>query len=252
LGLDKVADAKIGTVFIRGLSGGEKRRASIGVEIVTSPVIIFLDEPTSGLDSEAAHKVVELLVKLTKSKNCTVIATIHQPSAKTLHLFDKLLLLVDGKTAYFGPTKTAKRYFAKLGYKCTNKYENPGDFFLTLLNIDFAKREGGEIELAKTAEVNDIIEKWNNSKEKQNLLNEVTKITKNYDVMPIVRPKTKAVFASGKFATSLGYQTWVLFTRSWVNSYRDLGIYWVRVVMYLMMVNIIACHFDAIKICVVC
>ena len=82
----------IGGELIKGLSGGEKKRTAIGVELITSPSILFLDEPTSGLDSYAAYTVVQALRDLAKL-GCTVISTIHQPSSEVFHLFERVMLL---------------------------------------------------------------------------------------------------------------------------------------------------------------
>ena len=80
LGLTKCADVKIGNNFIKGVSGGERKRTSIGIELITNPNIIFLDEPTTGLDSTTALQVIQLLSDLAK-KGKTIISTIHQPSS---------------------------------------------------------------------------------------------------------------------------------------------------------------------------
>ena len=82
---------------MKGLSGGEKKRTAIAVEMVTNPQIIFLDEPTSGLDSFTAQKIVKMLVDFAKNGK-TVIATIHQPNSETFQMFPKLLLMMDSST----------------------------------------------------------------------------------------------------------------------------------------------------------
>jgi ABC-type multidrug transport system ATPase subunit len=76
---------------MRGISGGEKKRTSIGVELVTNPTVLFLDEPTSGLDSYAALETVKLLKELS-NQGCTVLCTIHQPSSEIYSVFDKCTL----------------------------------------------------------------------------------------------------------------------------------------------------------------
>jgi len=83
-------------LFLKGISGGEKRRTSIGFELVSDPNAIFLDEPTSGLDSFTAFSIVNLLRKFAHEKNKTVVFTIHQPSADIWNLFDKVMLMVEG------------------------------------------------------------------------------------------------------------------------------------------------------------
>ena len=82
LGLRHVADSKVGGVEIRGISGGERRRVSIAVQLLLDPNILFLDEPTSGLDSFTAHHLIETLAKLS-GNNRIVMLTIHQPRSQT-------------------------------------------------------------------------------------------------------------------------------------------------------------------------
>lgn len=93
LGIQACSNTKIGGELIRGISGGERKRTSIGVELITNPHVLFLDEPTTGLDSFTALKIIEMLVKLAKDQHRAVIATIHQPNSEIFLSFDKLLLL---------------------------------------------------------------------------------------------------------------------------------------------------------------
>ncbi len=103
LGLSKCADGRIGSVLSKGISGGERKRTSIGIELVTRPSVIFLDEPTSGLDSFAAYNVVRILRNLSRAGGgTTVLCTIHQPSSEVFNVFDSLTLLAGGSTVYHG------------------------------------------------------------------------------------------------------------------------------------------------------
>mmetsp|Transcript_33368 Transcript_33368/g.54142 ORF Transcript_33368/g.54142 Transcript_33368/m.54142 type:complete len:723 (+) Transcript_33368:223-2391(+) len=115
LGLTRIKDSKIGGAFIRGISGGEKRRVSIACELLTSPPILFLDEPTSGLSSADAFVVVKILKNLTKRSH-TVVTTIHQPSAEIYRMFDRLLLLARGEVVFSGKALEAVPYFERLGF----------------------------------------------------------------------------------------------------------------------------------------
>uniref|UniRef100_A0A8C1LQH3 ABC transporter domain-containing protein n=1 Tax=Cyprinus carpio TaxID=7962 RepID=A0A8C1LQH3_CYPCA len=132
LGLNDCADTKIGTMFLRGVSGGEKKRCSIGMELITAPSLLFLDEPTTGLDANTANSIMELLQKLSK-KGKTVIFSIHQPRYSIFSQFDHLTLINKGEITYAGAANRAISYFEDLGYKC-EPFNNPADFFLDVTN----------------------------------------------------------------------------------------------------------------------
>ncbi|XP_027709187.1 ATP-binding cassette sub-family G member 2 isoform X2 [Vombatus ursinus] len=134
LGLEKVANSKVGTPFSRGVSGGERKRTSIGMELISEPSILFLDEPTTGLDSSTANAVLLLLKRMSKQGR-TIIFSIHQPRYSIFKLFDSLTLLASGKLIYHGPAQEALEYFASSGYHC-EAYNNPADFFLDVINGD--------------------------------------------------------------------------------------------------------------------
>jgi len=118
LGLGACADSIIGNELIKGLSGGEKKRTSIAIELVSSPQVLFLDEPTSGLDAFSAHAVVMNLKRLAKETGAVVICTIHQPSSEVFHAFDKCIFLAKGKTVYNGAVADLAPHFAAQGYPC--------------------------------------------------------------------------------------------------------------------------------------
>lgn len=128
LGLTACADTIIGGGLQKGISGGEKRRVSIGVELVSNPHIIFLDEPTSGLDSFAAKQVMGLLDKVASAGN-TVLFTIHQPSSDIFASFDKLILLNKGRLMYMGKTSEVPADFEKMSLPCPSNY-NPADWVI--------------------------------------------------------------------------------------------------------------------------
>ena len=132
LGLTDVRNTVIGVPgLIRGLSGGERKRTNIGVELMTEPKVLLLDEPTSGLDSVTAERVVGLLRDIAR-RGRTVIVTIHQPSADVVALFDDLLLMADGKAIYHGRAIDAVDYFKGHGFECPETY-TPTDYFMMLM-----------------------------------------------------------------------------------------------------------------------
>ena len=102
LGLQDCADTYIGDEMIRGISGGEKKRTSIGIELVMRPKLVFLDEPTSGLDSYASFNVIKLLNGLAASHGCNILCSIHQPSSEAFHSFQRVMLLTRGESLFMG------------------------------------------------------------------------------------------------------------------------------------------------------
>jgi ABC-type multidrug transport system ATPase subunit len=132
LGLTKCKNSIIGGQFLRGLSGGERKRVSIGQEMLINPSLLLLDEPTSGLDSTTAQRIVSTLRELAKGGR-TIVMTIHQPSSRLFYLFDKVLLLSEGNPLYFGERSQVMDYFSSIGYAPAVPM-NPADFLLDLAN----------------------------------------------------------------------------------------------------------------------
>lgn len=120
---------------IRGLSGGEKKRANIAHELILNPSVLILDEPTSGLSSVDSEHIIRLLKRLAVQNSLTVIATIHQPSKSAFKEFDDLLLIsLGGRVAFYGPAKYSVQFFEKTtGIQCAND-KNPPEFLLSFLS----------------------------------------------------------------------------------------------------------------------
>ncbi|XP_042063355.1 ABC transporter G family member 9-like [Salvia splendens] len=132
LGLSRCRDSIIGGPFLRGVSGGERKRVSIGQEMLINPSLLFLDEPTSGLDSTTAQKIVSTLWELANGGR-TVVMTIHQPSSRLFYMFHKVLLLSEGNPLYFGRGDSVLDYFSSGGF-APSVAMNPADFLLDLAN----------------------------------------------------------------------------------------------------------------------
>jgi len=127
----------IGSSENKLISGGERKRTAIGVEIITDPSLILLDEPTSGMDSLRSTQIVKLLNKLARAGK-TIISTIHQPNSASFSFFDHLILMVDGEIAYQGRAKDSTRYFKKIGYNCMS-HENPADYLIKIISCGHPK-----------------------------------------------------------------------------------------------------------------
>ncbi|KAL6758227.1 P-loop containing nucleoside triphosphate hydrolase protein [Haematococcus lacustris] len=171
LGLAKVRHTRVGDKKVRGLSGGERKRLSLGCELIGSPSLIFLDEPTSGLDAAAAQKVMATLHQLAAAGH-TVVASIHQPRSSIWSMFDDLVLLHEGQLVYAGPADKALEHFASLGYECP-PHTNPAEFLADLVGGEAlpsspqpgAKAAGeggqeGEEGMSGRARVQTLVEAW--------------------------------------------------------------------------------------------
>ncbi|MBN3320188.1 ABCG8 protein, partial [Atractosteus spatula] len=137
LRLRQCAHTRVGNEYVRGVSGGERRRVSIGVQLLWNPGILILDEPTSGLDSFTAHNLVMTLSRLARG-NRLVLLSVHQPRSDIFQLFDLVVLLSSGSTVYCGAAQDMVQYFTALGYPCP-RYCNPSDFYgksVDLISID--------------------------------------------------------------------------------------------------------------------
>lgn len=138
LGLLKSRHTNVGgTSFngaIRGLSGGERKRLSIAIELLHQPTCIFLDEPTTGLDSYQALNVMEKMSGLAKDGH-TVLVSIHQPRSSIYAMFSGIYLLAAGKPVYAGAADEAIAYFASLGHQLPSNF-NPADFLIDLVSVD--------------------------------------------------------------------------------------------------------------------
>ncbi|KAI4296392.1 hypothetical protein L6164_036355 [Bauhinia variegata] len=228
MGLQDAINTKIGGWDSKGISGGQKRRVSICIEILTRPRLLFLDEPTSGLDSAASYYVMSRIAKLNQKDGIprTIIASIHQPSSEAFKLFDSLCLLSSGRIVYFGPATAANEYFASNGFPCPS-LQNPSDHFLKTINKDFDQDTepslagGGRI---RTDEAIDILVKsYKSSELSQEVQREVAALCEK-ECTTIEQKKEHAAFPT---------QCVVLTKRSFVNMYRDLGYYWLRLIIYI-------------------
>lgn len=130
----------VGSELKKLISGGERKRTAIGVELITDPKVVLLDEPTSGLDSFTALRICKTLQKLARTRNKTIVSTIHQPSSESFSCCDRLILLADGHIVFQGPGSESANYFQVHG-KSMSKNRNPCDYFMRELSVDYPKSQ---------------------------------------------------------------------------------------------------------------
>ncbi|CAL5213626.1 unnamed protein product [Lathyrus oleraceus] len=240
MGLQDATNTRIGGWGVKGISGGQKRRVSICIEILTHPSLLFLDEPTSGLDSAASYYVMKRIASLGKKDGIqrTIIASIHQPSTEVFQLFHNLCLLSSGKTVYFGPASAASEFFALNGFPCP-PLQNPSDHLLKTINKDFD--QDIEMDLAQMSRtisteqaIGILVTSFKSSEINQEVINEVEVLSKK-DNNSTYKKKKHAGFLN---------QCLVLTRRSFVNMFRDLGYYWLRLGIYIALAISLATVFN--------
>ncbi|KAL8172155.1 hypothetical protein V2J09_023959 [Rumex salicifolius] len=238
MGLRDCANSKIGNWHLRGLSGGEKKRLSIGLALITQPHVFLLDEPTSGLDSAAAFFVTQSL-KNVADEGKIVAFSVHQPSSEVFELFDDLLLISGGQVVFFGEANLAIKFFAEAGFPCPNR-RSPCDHFLRCINSDFDRVMASlDTSSVHSGGAHTEISAWKNMKiaEIRSILIEKNKQSA-YSTEK--RMKTDAILFQeatdselDEEKTSNWKQLYTLTSRSFTNMCRDIGYHWLRMAFYI-------------------
>eukprot|EP00040_Diaphanoeca_grandis_P031796 m.190976 g.190976 ORF g.190976 m.190976 type:complete len:1096 (-) comp32416_c0_seq2:146-3433(-) len=239
---------KIGGVTCKGISGGQKRRLSIAVELLRLPAILLCDEPTSGLDATSSLKVVQLLKNLSQQgAGRTVVTTIHQPRAEIIALFDNVLLLGKGGYIIFlGPVKKAVKHLQRLVTQNADRspsrssrtstigveqYDNPADFLIDVVGLD----PESQSELGIDTRV--MVDAWDNSQIKAKLIGGIRENhLQSKDDTPITKEKS---VQAGKLT-----QIWVLFSRRIACTYNSPGSYLPNLITIVAVTIIVANAFS--------
>lgn len=203
---------------VKGLSGGERKRLAFASEILTDPSLLLCDEPTSGLDSFMAHSVLQVLKKLAL-KGKTLILTIHQPSSELFALFDKILLMAEGRVAFLGTAAETANFFTNLNAPCPPNY-NPADFYVQMIAIVPGKDQESRSQIKRIC---DTYAASTNAKDVVDFIHDVRKKSTGY---------LHAVEDNG----FLGYRaTWctqfrAILWRSWINVLKEPMLVKVRLI----------------------
>ncbi|PSC71035.1 ABC ATP-binding isoform 2 [Micractinium conductrix] len=208
LALGKAADTFIGSPWERGVSGGERKRVNIGVELLSNPSLIFLDEPTSGLDAFQAQNVMEALWTLAGNGR-TVVTTIHQPRSSIFQMFDQLLLLSEGRIMYSGEAAKAVAYFSAAGFKCPEQF-NPGDFFMDVTSMDYRTPESEAATRRRIGLLSDLYERSNVETEPAAVV-----------IAETSRQDMETANKDQQFANHLAREFSLLFGRAWRQASRN-------------------------------
>ncbi|KAI8607512.1 P-loop containing nucleoside triphosphate hydrolase protein, partial [Chytriomyces sp. MP71] len=156
LNLTHVAHKRIGGTLVRGISGGQRKRVNIGMELAAAPLSVFLDEPTSGLDSTSALDVANILLSVSRL-GLTIVSVIHQPRVEIFEIFDDILMIAPGGiTAYIGPTTGVQAYFESLGF-IFKSHSNVADTLMDILAGRGEVRNGISESITRPSE---IVAKW--------------------------------------------------------------------------------------------
>ncbi|RYR17335.1 hypothetical protein Ahy_B03g062100 [Arachis hypogaea] len=226
MGLQNAIHTRVGGWSSKGLSGGQKRRLSICIEILTRPRLLFLDEPTSGLDSAASYYVMRRIANLVQKDGIqrTVVASIHQPSSEVFELFHDLCLLSSGENVYFGPASDANQFFALNGFPCPTLH-NPSDHYLRVINKDFEQEaeEGFGSRVTAEKAVSILVKSYSLSQIKNKVYTEVANINQR-DFGAVEKKRDHAAFL---------IQCLVLIRRSALHYFRDLSNYWLRLTVFI-------------------
>ena len=213
MGLESCADTIVGNLFMKGLSGGQKRRLSLAVILMKKLDVVILDEPTSGLDAASAAGTMGFISEITKSEGLITIYTIHQPSTAIYNTFDRIMLLTDGRIAYTGTREDVLLYFSEINMPVPAQM-NPAEFMLDLVNKDFSDAD----------QVNNVLSAWQEHglTEHQQRIEDITDAFDD-----------KRTTKGHEYSVSLFSQIGTMFHRHTLLAVRDPTLYSGRIVMFL-------------------
>ncbi|GKT47666.1 putative Xaa-pro aminopeptidase [Colletotrichum spaethianum] len=210
LELSHVRNSLVGSVGRPVISGGQRKRVSIGMELAAAPMAIFLDEPTSGLDATAASSMMRTL-KAVARLGITVIVIIHQPRTEIFDLFDNLILLGNGQTIYEGPQRHAQDYFEGMGYNFP-EHSNHGDVI-----TDIITGNGRDYKHIGEISKDSLISSWSSYRQvNANKERHASSIMSNDGIYSAIKHR----------GAPLWKQIWLCLRRAMIQQYRTKAAFW--------------------------
>nr|A0A1V0QSE4.1 RecName: Full=ABC-type transporter eriD; AltName: Full=Erinacine biosynthesis cluster protein D [Hericium erinaceus]ARE72241.1 ABC-transporter [Hericium erinaceus] len=177
-GLTHTVNTKVGNDFVRGVSGGERKRVSIAEVALSGSPLQCWDNSTRGLDSATALEFVKSLRLSSKYAGATAVVAIYQASQAIYDLFDKVVVLYEGQQIYFGRADRAKQFFIDMGFECPPR-QTTADFLTSLTNPgECLPRPGFEGRVPRTAD--EFAAAWRNSRDRQELLQEIERFNDEF------------------------------------------------------------------------
>ncbi|PSK43144.1 Brefeldin A resistance protein [Elsinoe australis] len=179
-GIKHTMNTKVGNDFIRGVSGGERKRVTISEAVLSGSPIQAWDNSTRGLDSANAIEFCKILRICTELLNMTAAVAIYQSPQAAYDVFDKVLVLYEGRQIFFGRTTEARAYFEKMGFLCPDR-QTDADFLTSMTSAKERRvQPGWEDRVPRTPD--DFAEAWKNSPERQALLQEIEQYEKDHPI----------------------------------------------------------------------
>ncbi|WXC60578.1 hypothetical protein SNK03_006457 [Fusarium graminearum] len=179
-GLSHTVNTIVGNDFVRGVSGGERKRVSIAEVAIGGSAVQCWDNSTRGLDSATALEFVRTLRTSTKLTGATALVSVYQASQSIYNVFDKVSLLYEGRQIYFGNIHAAKEFFINMGFECAPR-QVTADFLTSLTNpLERRVRPGFQGKTPSTPD--DFAAAWKRSKDRDRLLQEIDEFNKEYPI----------------------------------------------------------------------
>ncbi|GBG26263.1 ABC transporter G family member 40 [Hondaea fermentalgiana] len=234
LGLTRAADTVIGNATLKGVSGGERRRVTLGEMLVVGSKVLLLDEISTGLDSAATYDITKTIKNMCKIFKSTAVVSLLQPPPETFDLFDQIVLMSEGSVIYHGPRVTILEYFEKLGYACP-KYKDPADYLQELptnLGENYIREDVDRASVPRTSE--EFAACFRESEHFANMRDYSNAPSKKYND-PSLHDVESAIMKSPKFMKSWPELTGVVFWRQFKVLSRNKTFMIARIIQNVVM-----------------